>query len=187
MGQTKAVLLGIGAGYAASKLMDRVTTAYQEQQSEASKQREKELQEVPAYVKAAEKLGEIRGEQIEQERAERLGQRLHLGLGLSGGVTAGLLAARGVNPFTAGILTGLGMWVFVDEGANAMLGLTPPATAYPRETHIRGLVGHLAYGTALGIFLAVGNLLFPRGPGPRTEVRSSLGFVHLLKESPWRR
>ena len=110
---TKVVLPGIGAGYAASKLMDRVTTAYQEQQSEASKQREKELQEVPAYVKAAEKLTEIRGEQIEQERAERLGQRLHLGLGLSGGLTAALLAARGVNPLAAGILTGLVMWVLM--------------------------------------------------------------------------
>jgi hypothetical protein len=170
---TKVVLLGIGAGYAASKLMDRVTTAYQERQSKASKQREKELQEVPAYVKAAEKLAEIRGQRIEQEQAERLGQRLHLGLGLSGGLTAGLLAARGVNPLASGILTGLGMWVFVDEGANAVLGLTPPATAYPRETHIRGLVGHLAYGAALGIFLAVGNLLFREEAGPRTDVRSS--------------
>ena len=119
----EVVLPGIGAGYAASKLMDRVTTAYQEQQSEASKQREKELkdwrrstakeQQVPAYVKAAEKLTEIRGEQIEQERAERLGQRLHLGLGLSGGLTAALLAARGVNPLAAGILTGLVMWVLM--------------------------------------------------------------------------
>jgi hypothetical protein len=74
--------------------MDRVTTAYQEQQSETSKQREKELQEVPAYIKAAEKLAEIRGGQIDRERAEQVGQRLHVGLGLSGGVTAGLLAAR---------------------------------------------------------------------------------------------
>ena len=160
---TKEVLLGIGAGYAASRLMDRVTTAFQEQQSEASRQREKELQEVPAYVKAAEKLAEIRGERIDQERAERLGRQLHLGLGLSGGLTAGLLAARGVNPLAAGILTGLGMWAFVDEGANAAFGFTPPATVYPRETHIRGLVGHLAYGAALGVILAVGDLLLPGG------------------------
>src|ERR687891_1542253 len=37
---TNEVLLGARAGYLASKLMDRVTTAYQDRQSEASKQRE---------------------------------------------------------------------------------------------------------------------------------------------------
>ncbi|HEV3475067.1 MAG TPA: hypothetical protein VG602_06855 [Actinomycetota bacterium] len=156
----KEVVLGTGSAYAATKLMDRVTTAYMERQSEASKQREKELQEEPAYVKAAEKLAEVRGQQLDPERAKRFGSRLHLGLGLSGGVIAGLLVARGMNPLAAGMLSGLGIWLFVDEGANAVLGLTPPAPAYPRETHIRGLVGHLAYGGALGTLLAVGNLLF---------------------------
>lgn len=158
----REVVLGTGAAYAATKVMDRVTTAYLEQQSEASRRREKELQEETASVKAAQELAELRGEQIDQQRAQELGQRLHLGLGLSGGLVAGLLAARGMNPLAAGILTGVGMWVLVDEGANAMLGLTPPPPAYPRETHIRGLVGHLAYGGVLGALLGAGNLLFGR-------------------------
>jgi hypothetical protein len=157
---TNEVLLGIGAGYLASKLMDRVTTAHQERQSEASRRREEQLQDVPAYVKAAEKLAEVRGLDIDQERAEQLGLRLHRGLGLSGGVTAGLLVSRGMSPLGAGILTGLGLWLLVDEGANVLFGLTPPPTAYPRETHVRGLVGHLAYGGTLGILLGVGNMLF---------------------------
>lgn len=157
---TKEIVLGTGAAYAASKVMDRVTTAYMEQQSDSSKQREKELQEEPSYTKAAEKLGELRGIDMDEDRAQQLGERLHLGLGLSGGLAAGFLAARGMNPIGAGLLTGLGMWLFVDEGANAILGLTPPATAYPRETHIRGLLGHLAYGGALGLLLAVGNVVF---------------------------
>ena len=95
---TDEVLLGVGAGYLASELMDRVTTAYQDRQSEASKQREEELQEEPADVKAAERLAQIRGHDLDQQRAERLGLRLHRGLGLSGGVTGGLLVARGMNP-----------------------------------------------------------------------------------------
>ncbi len=159
---TKQVLVGTGAAYVASKVMDRVTVAYQEQQSDASKEREQELQEEPSYVKAAEKVAEARGRDIDQESAQQLGQRLHLGLGLSGGLIAGLLAARGMNPLVAGILTGLGIWLVVDEGANAVLGLTPPATAYPHETHIRGLVGHLAYGGALGALLGIGNMLVGR-------------------------
>lgn len=159
---TKEVLLGTGAGLAATKVMDQVTTAYQERQSEASRRRERELQEEPAYAKAAEKLAEVRGEAIDQERAEQLGQRLHLGLGASGGLMAVFLAARGMNPVGAGILAGLGIWLVVDEGANAVLGLTPPAPDYPRETHIRGLIGHLAYGVALGALLGLGNLLLAR-------------------------
>lgn len=159
---TKEVVVGTGAAYAATKLMDQVTTAYQERQSEASKQREMELQEEPAYVKGAEKLARARGVDIDEERKQELGQRLHVGLGLSGGIIAGFLTARGMNPLGAGILTGLGIWLFVDEGANAVLGLTPPAPEFPRETHIRGLVGHLAYGAALGTLLGIGNLLFVR-------------------------
>lgn len=156
------VLLGIGAGYLASKLMDRVTTAYQERQSEASKQQEEQLQQVPAYVKAAEKLAAVRDKDLDQERAEQLGLRLHRGLGLSGGATAGLLVSRGMNPLVAGILTGLGLWLVVDEGANALLGFTPPPTAYPRQTHVRGLAGHLAYGGTLGVLLGLGKMLFLR-------------------------
>jgi hypothetical protein len=164
---TREVLLGTGAALAATNVMDRVTTAYQERQSEMSKRRERELQEEPAYTKAAEKLAEVWGKQIDQEQAEQLGQRLHLGLGVSGGVIAGFLAARGMNPLGAGILTGLGIWLVVDEGANAVLGFTPPAPAYLRETHIRGLLGHLAYGGALGALLGLGSLLFARKRKPR--------------------
>jgi len=161
---TKEIVLGTGAAYMATKVMDRVTTAFLEQQSEASKQREKELQEDPAYVKAAQKLADARGRDIDKQQAEQIGQRLHMGLGLSGGPVAGFLAARGMNALGAGLVTGLGMWVLVDESANAVFGLTPAPTAYPREAHIRGLVGHLAYGVVLGSVLGLANVLFVRRP-----------------------
>lgn len=165
---TKEVLLGTGAAVAATKVMDRVTTAFQERQSEVSKRREREVQEEPSYTKAAERLAEVQGRELDKVQAEQLGQRLHLGLGMSGGAVAGFLAARGMNPVGAGILTGLGIWLVVDEGANAVLGLTPPAPAYPRETHIRGLLGHLAYGGALGALLGLGSLLFARKRKPES-------------------
>jgi hypothetical protein len=59
-------VIGIGAGYLASRLMDKVTTAYQERQSGAWRRREKELEEVPAYVKAAERLAEIGGQNLDR-------------------------------------------------------------------------------------------------------------------------
>jgi hypothetical protein len=77
-------------------------------------------------------------------------------------VAAELLVARGWNPLSAGLLTALGMWLLVDEGANAAFGLTPPPTSYPPETHARGLVGHVAYGGALAIVLALENLVLGR-------------------------
>jgi hypothetical protein len=159
---TREVVMGTGAGHLASKVMDRVTTAYQERQSEESKQRERQVQETPAYVKAAEKLAQARGRYLDRVRADELGHRLHRALGLSGGLTAGFLAARGMNPVLAGLFTGLAMWLLVDEGANAAMGFTPPAPAYPPETHIRGLLGHAAYRAVLGGLLGVGSLLFAR-------------------------
>lgn len=159
MSLAKELLLGTGAGFAASKLMDRVTTAFLERQSEESKRREQELMDEPAYVKAAEKLAEAGGRRIEEEEAQRIGQGLHVGLGVGGGVVAGFLVARGLNPFAAGVLSGLGIWLVVDEGANAAFGLTPPIPDFPRETHLRGLIGHLAYGAALGGLLAIGSVV----------------------------
>ena len=53
-----------------------------------------ELQEEPAYVKAAGRLAQIRGHDLDQQRAERLGLRLHRGLGLSGGVTEREILSR---------------------------------------------------------------------------------------------
>ena len=90
---TNEVLLGMGAGYLASRLMDRATTAYQDRQRgfEAAGG---ELQEEPAYVKAAGRLAQIRGHDLDQQRAERLGLRLHRGLGLSGGVTEREILSR---------------------------------------------------------------------------------------------
>jgi hypothetical protein len=47
------------------------------------------------------------------------------------------------------------MFVFVDEGANYVLGLTPPAPEWPLVTHFRALAAHLVYGLALGSLLAL--------------------------------
>lgn len=38
--------------------------------------------------------------------------------------------------------------LLVDEAATPALGLTPGPTAFPWQTHARGLAGHLAYGVA---------------------------------------
>jgi hypothetical protein len=47
----------------------------------------------------------------------------------------------------AGTAFGTGFWAFMDEGLVPALGLTPGATSFPWQTHARGLVGHLTFGT----------------------------------------
>jgi hypothetical protein len=37
--------------------------------------------------------------------------------------------------------------------------VTPPPWAYLVESHVRGIVGHLAYGGAVGVMLAVAHRL----------------------------
>jgi len=48
---------------------------------------------------------------------------------------------------TVGTAFGTAFWGFVDEGVVPVLGLTPGPLAFPWQTHARGLVGHLTFGT----------------------------------------
>jgi hypothetical protein len=81
---------------------------------------------------------------------------VHYAFGASGGPVAALIRRQGLGPVAAGLAVGTGMWVVVDEGANAVLGLSPPAPEWPLVTHIRALATHLIYGVALGGLLVVG-------------------------------
>jgi hypothetical protein len=63
------------------------------------------------------------------------------------------LARAGALPLVAGIATGAAAFVVVDEAVMSAL-FPPPPRAYLLESHMRGIVGHLAYGTAAGTMLA---------------------------------
>jgi hypothetical protein len=41
------------------------------------------------------------------------------------------------------------LFIVVDEGLTPALGLSAPDRAYPLSTHLRGFLGHLAYGAAV--------------------------------------
>ncbi len=42
----------------------------------------------------------------------------------------------------------MALFIVVDEGLTPALGLSAPDSAYPVSTHLRGFLGHLAYGAA---------------------------------------
>jgi hypothetical protein len=143
--------------------MEKAATLLYERQSEKARRREEELrQEMPTTV-LVRKVADWRGAKLGDEQANRLGMWVHYGFGAAGGPVAMVLArTTPLGPLPAGLAVGTAMFVFVDEGANYVLGLTPPATEWPWVTHLRALAAHLVYGLVLGALLAVTDRLADR-------------------------
>jgi hypothetical protein len=150
-------LLASCAGYGATVVMERAANALYERESEPARQREDELRQEMPTTTLVRKVAAGLDRKLDDERTNQLGMWVHYGFGASGGPAAvALMAATRLSPMAAGLAVGTGMWVFVDEGANTLLGLTPPPTAFPLVTHARALAAHLVYGIVLGSLLAGG-------------------------------
>jgi hypothetical protein len=154
----RVLLVGTVAGYLAGQVMDRATTWFYERQSDASKRRETELLPEGAPLAAARKLAGLVGADPTDEQAGQLAAAMHQSLGQSYGVTAAALTRAGVPPLAAGVATGVAGFVLFDEAANGLF-FTPPPQAYPLESHLRGVVGHLTFGAVLGLLLALARRL----------------------------
>jgi hypothetical protein len=153
-GAIRVLFVGAAAGYVAGQVMDKATTWFYERQSDASKQREQLLLPEGAPMASVKRLAALVGAEPTDEQTAQLAAALHQSLGQLYGVAAATLAGRGVNPVSAGLATGLGGFLLVDELANSLF-FTPPPQAYPPESHLRGLVGHLTLGATTGLLLAV--------------------------------
>jgi hypothetical protein len=157
-GAIRVLFVGVAAGFAATQVMDRATTWFYERQSDASKQREREVLPEGAPTASARKLAGLIGAELTDDQTGQLAEAMHRSLGQLYGVAAATMTRRGVPPVSAGLAVGLGGWLLVDELANSLF-FTPPPQAYPPESHLRGLVGHLTFGAATGALLAVARRL----------------------------
>ena len=157
-GAIRVLFVGAAAGVAAGQVMDRATTWFYERQSDASRQRENELLPEGAPMASARKLAGLIGAEPTDDQTGQLAAAMHRSLGQLYGVAAAALTRRGVPPVAAGVATGVGGFLLVDELANSLF-FTPPPQAYPVESHLRGLVGHLAFGAATGVLLSVARRL----------------------------
>ena len=157
-GAIRVLVVGAAAGYLAGQVMDKATTWFYERQSDASKRRESELLPEGAPMASARKLAGLVGAEPTDDQAGTIASTLHQSLGQLYGVVAAALARNGVPPVTAGLASGAGGFLLVDELANSLF-FTPPPQAYPAESHLRGVVGHLTFGAALGVLLAVARRL----------------------------
>jgi hypothetical protein len=157
-GAIRVLFVGAAAGYLAGQVMDQATTWFYERQSDASKQREGELLPEGAPLASARKLAGLIGAEPTDEQAGTIAATLHQGLGQLYGVVAAALTRRGVPPVRAGLASGAAGFLLVDELANSLF-FTPPPQAYPVESHLRGLVGHLTFGANTGALLALARRL----------------------------
>lgn len=157
-GAIRVLFVGAAAGVAAGQVMDRATTWFYERQSDASRQRENELLPEGAPMASARKLAGLIGAEPTDDQTGQLAAAMHRSLGQLYGVAAAALTRRGVPPVAAGVATGLGGFLLVDELANGLF-FTPPPQAYPVESHLRGAVGHLTLGLVTGALLAVARRL----------------------------
>lgn len=138
------------AGAAATWFMDRVDKAIYLAQSEQIHRREAELEDVTGPGQFARTvLRRVLGHNPSREEAEQWGRVAHVSFGVTVALAYPALARRW--PWLrAGNGTLYGLLVFP---ANALvvpaLGLTPPSWKFPKETLLRGLGYHLAYGFAL--------------------------------------
>ena len=157
-GAIRVLFVGAAAGYLAGRVMDQATTWFYTRQSDASKQREGELLPEGAPVASARKLAGLIGAEPTDEQAGTIAATLHQGLGQLYGVASAALTRRGVPPVRAGLASGTAGFLLVDELANSLF-FTPPPQAYPVESHLRGAVGHLTFGAATGVLLALARRL----------------------------
>lgn len=145
------MLKGAIAGAAATWVMELVTTGMAEGQSVGVTKREEAAQPngkgtVPNLVDRVDaKLGLA----LDEDAKAMVGQVVHYGLGIAPGAIYAVLRRRlPLIGAANGLFFGAALWAANDEYLNSMLGLSGPFGAYPMETHLRGLVGHLALGTA---------------------------------------
>lgn len=145
------LLLGAAAGAAATWLMDVVTTALYDRESDDARTREDDARGgSTAYETAARKTAKLAGFDLTKEQREQAGLAIHWTLGVGAGATYGLLRNRiprmGIG---TGLAYGTVFWLLMDEGVNYALGLTPGPTAFPWQAHARGWVGHAVLGTGV--------------------------------------
>ncbi len=63
-----------------------------------------------------------------------------------GGVYGALRGPASVPDVQGGLILGIGLWLFGDELAFPMMGLTKGPTAYPFAVHAHGFGAHIPYG-----------------------------------------
>jgi uncharacterized membrane protein YagU involved in acid resistance len=145
------VFAGAVAGAAGSWLMSPVQKAITKKLPEQAKAREEAVSpKENAPTKVGRVAAETVGVEVPEEQRPKLGQVVHFAYGTAWGAAYGLLRHRFPRlPRASGLLFGAALWLLGDELMLPALELAPPAPKFPKETHLRALAAHLAYGASV--------------------------------------
>jgi hypothetical protein len=138
------------AGAAGTWVMDQVTTAMLQAQDPEVTAREEAARpnDKSAVDNLIDRVTETLGVELSDDQRGTAAQVVHFGLGVLPGALFAVLRRRvPLVGWGGGLLYGALLWAVNDEWANTQLGLAAPPEAYPSETHLRGLVGHLVLGS----------------------------------------
>jgi hypothetical protein len=151
------LISGIAAGVVATWIMNRVTTFMYEHEDKAARQREDAARgEKTAYDIAADRAAGIIGKTLTDRRRAQWGQAIHWSLGIGAVIVYTAIRTQLESPDVRhGLLFGFIFWAVMDETATPLLQLTPGPFAFPWQTHLRGLVGHLVFGAAAELTLTL--------------------------------
>ena len=142
---------GAIAGAAATWAMDQVTTVMLAVQApEVTKQETAAQANGKSSVSnLVDRVEAETGMVVPPARRPLVERLVHYALGAIPGAIYGVV--RRWIPFAragSGLFYGLGIFAANDEYLNTKLGLAAAPSAYPPETHIRGLAGHAVLGVA---------------------------------------
>lgn len=151
------VLSGSAAGLVATWVMTRATTVMYERENKAAREREDAARgNRTAYEVAAGKGAAILGRTLTERQRGRWGLAIHWSLGIGAAILYAAIRTQLDSPdLRHGLLFGFLFWLVLDETMTPLLRLTPGPFAFPWQTHARGLAGHLVFGAAVELSLAL--------------------------------
>ena len=143
---------GVIGGYVGTKVMTPVTTRLYELAPEADKEREKQVSPGSPYEIGARKAAALVGVKLEDKQVKAAASAMPCTVGIAGGLLYVVLRrVLRTSPVTAALVSGMALFVVVDEGLTPTLGLSAPNLEYPLSTHLRGFLGHLAYAAGVAV------------------------------------
>lgn len=109
----------------------------------------------PAHY-VASKAAHLVGIELTPKQPHPAGIATHVAVGVVPAALYGVLSKRAPQVRTGrGLLYGLALFLVQDELINSVAGFSGRPTQYPWQAHVRGLIGHLAYGAVTDATLDV--------------------------------
>lgn len=152
------VLTGAIAGAIATWLMGMATSyLYEHESKQAHKREDAARGGSNAYATAAEKAADLAGKELSDEQKKSYGTAIHWSLGIASAALYGAVRHELPigNRLARGLAFGTSFWLVMDEAVTPLAGLTPGPSAFPWQTHARGLAGHLVFGATTEAVLAL--------------------------------